>query len=207
MRDCSHVSEPKEPRQIPARPIEQVRERVIAALSEHFARDHLSIDELETRMARVYSSSTPHEVDALLEGLPALTVPAPAETGTELDARAPKMRQRLVAFMGGIVRRGLWVVPRRLRVVAVMGGVDLDLRQAQFPPGITEIHAFVLMGGLAVRVPPGVRLETDGFAFLGGFEDRVDDAGVARDAPVVRITGVAIMGGVDAKVLPIGTDP
>jgi hypothetical protein len=207
MRDCSGVSEPREPRQLPARPIEQVRERVIEALSEHFARDHLSLDELETRMTRVYSASTPLEVDALLEGLPALTVPAPASTGTDLDARAPKMRERLVAIMSGIVRRGLWVIPRRMRVVAVMGGVELDLRQAQLPPGVTEIHAFILMGGLSVSVPPGVRLETDGFAFMGGFEDRVDDAGVSRDAPVVRITGVAIMGGVDARVLPIGAEP
>lgn len=206
MRDCSGVSEPREPRQLPVRPIEQVRERVIEALSEHFARDHLSLDELETRMARVYSASTPQEVDALLEGLPALTVPAPAPTGTDLDTHAPKMRERLVAIMSGIVRRGLWVIPRRVRVVAVMGGVELDLRQAQLPPGVTEIHAFVLMGGLSVAVPPGVRLETDGFAFMGGFEDRVDDAGVSRDAPVVRITGVAIMGGVDAKVLPVGAE-
>ena len=201
------MSESREPRQLPVRSIEQVRERVIEALSEHFARDHLSIDELETRMSRVYAASTPHEVDAILDGLPALAVPAPAPTSGDLDARAPKMRERLVAIMSGVVRRGLWVIPRRLRVVAVMGGVDLDLRQAELPPGVTEIRAFVLMGGLQVRVPPGVRLETDGFAFMGGFEDRIDDPGSApRDAPVVRITGVAIMGGVDARVLAVGAE-
>jgi hypothetical protein len=61
------------------------------------------------------------------------------------------------------------------------------------------------MGGLEVTVAPGVRLETDGFAFMGGFEDRVDDPGAtARDAPVVRVTGIAIMGGVEARVLPVG---
>jgi hypothetical protein len=192
---------------MPARPIEQVRERVIDALSEHFARDHLTLDELETRMARVYAATTPHEVEALLEGLPALAVGAPVPTSLDVDSRAPKLRERLVAIMSGVVRRGLLVIPRRLRAVAIMGGIELDLRQAELPPGVTEIHAFVLMGGLEVTVPPGVRLETDGFAFLGGFEDRVDDPGpIARDAPVVRLTGIAIMGGVEARVLPIGAE-
>lgn len=194
-----------EPRHLPSRPIEQVRERVIEALSEHFARDHLTIDELESRMTRVYAASTPQEVNALLDGLPALTTASPLPATADPYAVAPKMRERLVAVMSGIVRRGLWVIPRRLRVVAVMGGVDLDLRQATFSPGVTEIHAFVLMGGLVVRVPPGVRLETDGFAFMGGFEDRLFEPGAAgRDAPVVRVTGVAIMGGVDARVMAPG---
>ena len=196
-----------EPRHLPVRPIEQVRERVIQALSEHFARDHLTMDELETRMAGVYAASTPQEVDALLQGLPELVAGAPLPMGADSQTPVPKMRSHLVAIMSGVVRRGLWLVPRRLRAIAIMGGVDLDLRHATLSPGVNEIHAFVFMGGLSVRVPPGVRLETDGFAFMGGFDDRVEDPGTAaRDAPVVRITGLAIMGGVDARVLPRGAE-
>jgi hypothetical protein len=195
-----------DPRQLPTRPLEQVRERVIEALSEHFARDNISLDDLETRMARVYSATTPQEVDSLLDGLPALATGAPLPASLEPNAPAPKLRERLVAIMSGIVRRGLWRIPRRLRVVAIMGGVQLDLREAELPPGVTEIRAFIFMGGLDVRVPPGVRLETDGVAIMGGFEDRIDEAGTAKDAPVVRITGVAIMGGVAAQVQAVGAE-
>lgn len=194
-----------DPRQLPVRPIEQVRERVVEALSEHFARDNLSLDELDTRMARVYAATTPQEVDSVLDGLPALPVGAAVPAVSEPNAPPPKIRERLVAIMSGIVRRGLWRVPRRLRVVAFMGGVQLDLREAELPPGVTEIRAFIFMGGLDVRVPPGVRLETDGVAIMGGFEDKLFDPGAAsRDAPVVRITGIAIMGGVAAQVQPVG---
>jgi hypothetical protein len=183
-----------------------VRERVVEVLSEHFSRDNLSLDDLETRMARVYSAATPHEVEAILDGLTALATGAPVPANVDGSfSPTPKLRERLVAIMSGVVRRGLWKIPRRLKVVAIMGGVELDLRQAELPPGVTEISAFVLMGGLVVRVAPGVRLETDGFAFMGGFEDRMHDPGIARpDAPVVRVTGVAIMGGVDAQVLAVG---
>jgi hypothetical protein len=202
MRDSSGVTDP---RQLPTRPIEQVRERVVEALSEHFARDNLTLDDLETRMAGVYAASTPADVEALLDGLPALATGAPVPVAIDSFSTAPKLRERLVAIMSGIVRRGSWKIPRRLKVVAIMGGVELDLRQAELPPGVTEISAFVFMGGLVVRVPPGVRLETDGFAFMGGFEDRIHEPGIARaDAPVVRVTGVAIMGGVDAQVLAVG---
>ena len=201
MRDCSVVTDP---RPLPVRPIEQVRERVVEALSEHFARDHLSLDELETRMARVYSATTPADVDALVADLPALALGAPVTVTPDAYAPTPKLKERLVAIMSGVVRRGLWKVPRRLRVVAIMGGVELDLRQAELPPGVTEITAFVLMGGLEIRVAPGVRLETDGVAIMGGFEDRVHDYGLApADAPVVRVTGIAIMGGVEAQVQPV----
>lgn len=196
-----------DPRHFPTRPIEQVRERVIDALSEHFARDHLTMDELERRMELVYAAATPREVEALLDGLPALTTPAVPATADDM-APVPRLRERLVAIMSGIVRRGVWRIPRRLRVVAVMGGVELDLREAALSPGITEIHAFVFMGGLVVRVPPGVRLETDGVAILGGFEDRVyEPKATAPDAPVVRVTGMAILGGVDAQVLAPGAEP
>ncbi len=201
MRDCSVVTDP---RPLPVRPIEQVRERVVEALSEHFARDHLSLDELETRMARVYAATTPADVDALVADLPALALGAPVTVTPDAYAPTPKLKERLVAIMSGIVRRGLWKIPRRLRVVAIMGGVELDLRQAELPPGVTEITAFVLMGGLEIRVAPGVRLETDGVAIMGGFEDRVHDYGLApADAPVVRVTGIAIMGGVEAQVQPV----
>ena len=155
---------------------------MIEVLSEHFARDHLSLDELETRMARVYAATTPAEIDALVSDLPALAVGAPVTVTPDEYAPTPKLRERLVAIMSGVVRRGSWIVPRRLRVVA-------------------------FMGGLQVRVPPGVRLETDGVAIMGGFEDRVHDPGAARpDAPVVRVTGVAIMGGVDARVQVVGAE-
>jgi hypothetical protein len=52
-----------------------------------------------------------------------------------------------------------------------------------------------------------VRLETDGVAIMGGFEDKLLDAGATgRDAPVVRVTGIAIMGGVSAQVQAVGAE-
>ena len=46
--------------------------------------------------------------------------------------------------MSGVQRRGSWRVPKNLRVVAVMGGVDLDFRDAVFGPGVSEVNVISL---------------------------------------------------------------
>ena len=109
------------------------------------------------------------------------------------------------AVMGGVERKGSWVVPRYLKIVAVMGGAEIDLREARFGPGVTEVELFVLMGGVEVLVPPGVRVECDMAAVMGGFSSDADDplptspTGAAAEPVVVRLTGFAMWGGVGVQ--------
>jgi hypothetical protein len=90
-----------------------------------------------------------------------------------------------------------------MRAIACMGGVVLDLREARLTAPVTDIYVVAVMGGVEITVPPDVRLESDGFAIMGGFEDQLKEpASMDPNAPVVRIHGLAVMGGVEAKVLP-----
>jgi hypothetical protein len=189
-------------RPLPAKQIEHYRTRVIEALSEHFAQDRLTMDELDTLIGRAYTLQTPAALDELLTGLPPLTpsdgVPPTAVT---VPVKAAPAHRTLVALMSGVVRRGAWPVPRKMTVIAVMGGVEIDLRSTPLPDGVTEIRALAVMGGVVVTVPPGVRVESNGFAIMGGFEDQLDRPGATSpDAPVVRLSGFALMGGVEVKV-------
>jgi hypothetical protein len=121
--------------------------------------------------------------------------------------KAPRSRN-FIAVMSGVVRRGAWAVPKHIRALAFMGGVELDLREAVLDPGVTEIEVLAVMGGVVVTVPPNVRLESNGFAFMGGFEDQLKEpASADPNAPVVRLTGFAFMGGVEARVLAPGAPP
>jgi hypothetical protein len=105
-----------------------------------------------------------------------------------------------VAIFSGRSRRGAWVPARKIRAVAVMGGIELDFREALFGTDLVEVHVVALMGGVEVLVPPGVHVDTGGFAFLGGFDEQL---GMPEDlpahAPTVRITGMAVMGGVEVS--------
>lgn len=114
----------------------------------------------------------------------------------------------MVAALGGVERKGRWIPARQNYAVAVMGGVNLDFREALLPPGVTEVWVFTAMGGAEIIVPPGLAVESDGVAILGSFEHR-EDAVLSPDpdAPVLRIRGLAIMGGVEVSIRYPGETP
>lgn len=200
----------------------------MSALGDAYAADQLELDELERRMARVYRATSHDALAEVLHGLStraplaahgqrasqpsqasrpagsanALQSVRAREYGEATIARAEIVPERavLVAVFGGADRKGAWVLPRSVKVFAVMGGVDLDLREAHFAAGVSEIEVFALMGGVDIKVPTGVRVETTGVGIMGGFSISGADADPGPDAPVLRINGVAIMGGVDAKL-------
>ena len=60
-------------------------------------------------------------------------------------------------------------------LVAVFGGVDLDLRKAKFEKD-TVIKAFCLFGGIDIKVPEDVQIKIrSGFVFGGVSDDRKGD--------------------------------
>ena len=191
--------------QIPSEPtLNAERERVVQRLSDAFAADDLAIDQLESRMALVWRARSMDDLAKLVDDLPPSAAVAPAPIASKPAAASTS--KTLLAVMGGVFRRGPWRVPQRIRAVALMGGIQLDLRDAELTSPVVEITAIAIMGGIEVIVPPGVRVEADGLALMGGFEDKVVEPGVvlSPNAPLVRLNGLALMGGVEAKVLNKG---
>lgn len=187
-------------------PLEQTRQSVIVQLTEHFAADNLSVDALEERLDGAHRAATLEELRALVSDLPVVSAGAsPVMTPRTYVSPATgghvAERQFIVGIMGGAERKGVWTPARETFVVALMGGVELDFREARMPPGVTEITIFAVMGGAEIIVPPGVIVDLNGFALMGGF----GQVGYAPpptnpDAPVLRISGFAFMGGVDVSI-------
>ena len=50
-------------------------------------------------------------------------------------------------------RQGSSRVPQHLRVIAVMGGIDLDFPEAVLCPDVSEVSITSVMDGVAVIVP------------------------------------------------------
>ena len=178
------------------------RERTIAALSDFFAHDKLDVGEFERRVTLAHRASSAAELDELLpeasEGkAEALSTQA---TSAMVQAQGIRPKQWMVAFFSGTRRAGTWTCARKLRVVAVMGGVELDFREARLGPGVTEVRVMALMGGVQIIVPPGLAVEAEGIGLMGGFEaiDRTPPA-PEPERPLLRIRGFAFMGGVEVK--------
>lgn len=175
------------------------REQTISRLCDHFAHDHLEAEELEQLIDRAHRAVTLPELDLLLEGLPSLDAPAlPLDAEARLATRLD--HQLVVAVMGGTERRGAWTPARNLYVTSVMGGTVLDFRNAHLDPGVTEVLVLAVMGGVEIIVPPGVHVESNGVGIMGGFGHlNYDRQPVDNRAPVLRVSGLALMGGVEIK--------
>jgi hypothetical protein len=82
-----------------------------------------------------------------------------------------------------------------------MGGAELDFREAPMPPGVTEVRVVAFWGGVDIVVPPDVRIECSGVGILGGFDEaHTAECTTSPEAPVLRVTGLALMGGVSIAV-------
>lgn len=161
----------------------------------------------EERAGRADPAPTPRRNASPVER--AREEPHPTPRVSRVPASRVPDSQFEFAIWSGRKRSGRWVPARTIRVVACMGGVELDFREALFGPGEFEVDVIALMGGVEIVVPPGVHVETGGFAFLGALEDDLT-AGqepAPPDAPTLRITGFALMGGVEVACRPRGDSP
>jgi len=187
------------------------RERTITALCDHFANDRLTVEEFERRLDVANRTSAAPDLEQLLSDLPALTTatqPAAAPTAAPTPlpplAKHGRAEQTLVALMGGVERRGHWQPAQKTLVIAVMGGGMLDFREAQLPPGETEVTVLAVMGGCEIIVPPGMAVDCNGVAIMGGFAHAGDTPRSQHTGPLLRVNGFALMGGVDVQVREIG---
>jgi len=182
--------------------VHDARERVIAALSDAFARDVLDVDEFERRVTLAHTTDTLAQIEALVADLPAATTALAPATVALVAAEAQEApAQTVYAVFGGVERRGAWTVPRNFRVVAMMGGAVLDLREARFPRGVVDLEVKAVFGGVQILVPPGLAVEVSGSAIMGGFQQvNRSPPTPDPDAPLLRVRGLAVMGGVDISM-------
>jgi hypothetical protein len=90
------------------------------------------------------------------------------------------------------------------KVTTVMGGLDIDLRDATLTPSGADLAVFTVMGGVALRVPDTWIVETDGRAIIGGHDVRVSSPEVLpADAPVLRIHARTYFGGLAISAKPV----
>jgi hypothetical protein len=169
------------------------REAAVGRLRVAGGEGRLTLEELAERVELADAARTRGDLDILTADLP--------DTGrrfTPATAEPQKDRGWIVAVMGGAERKGRWRPARRTNVVTVMGGAELDMREAELADEVV-ITAITVMGGIGITVPEGVSVELGGFALMGGNGGPRDKVPPLPDAPVVRVRAFSLMGGTDVK--------
>ncbi|NJD11237.1 MAG: hypothetical protein FIB01_12655 [Gemmatimonadetes bacterium] len=85
-------------------------------------------------------------------------------------------------------------------MLCLMGGTQLDFREVHLPPGVTEVFIIACMGGCDIIVPPDLVVDVSGVAIMGGFGHRSPAPAPHPDLPLLRVHGLALMGGGDVQV-------
>ncbi|MBR8744467.1 DUF1707 domain-containing protein [Nocardiopsis sp. MG754419] len=192
------------------------RDQVAERLREALAEGRLSPVEHEERLDTLYKAKTIGELAPIVSDLPGFGAHGPAglsvteradgTDGMEVlgsDARdlagQSKGSENLVAVFGAAERRGRWLVEPRTNVSVLCGGVELDLREAVLSKHEVTIQLAVILGGVDITVPHGVRVINNTSAILGGTDLHGTDQVTDPNAPVVHLTGTCMLGGVDVK--------
>lgn len=178
------------------------RDNAAAVVNTALAEGRLTPEEHAERLDAIFGAKTHAELVPLLDDLPAsrgahqeMARPRPADADL-----APRRRRRLVAILSGFSRKGAWQPDPVMNIVTILGGAELDFREAVLPGKEIVLRLTTVLGGIGIIVPPDMRVVDNTAAILGGSDvsEKVPDVSDA-DSPVLRVEGVCILGGVGVE--------
>lgn len=180
------------------------RDATLRVLGDHASVGRLTLDELEERSAKALAAKTRGDLAQLTRDLPATDAAgAAAPSAPEAPAARPRQPVRwMVALLGGGHHSGRFRAVGSINAVALLGGAEIDLRNAEIEGGELTVNAFALLGGPDIYVPDTVEVEISGVALLGGVEQQGSMRNPRPGAPVIRVRGFALLGGANVYRLP-----
>lgn len=150
------------------------RNTAVQRVQDAFTGGYISHEEMDERLHQVLSARTEHEIGTAVDNLPAVD---PGATST------------IAAATGRIQRRGVWRVPRNLKVESAFGRVHLDLSQAIFEHPALDIELQLGTGRAMITVPRDAVVDIEGLHT--GWKDTRYKArrGSAGGGVLIRISG------------------
>jgi len=183
------------------------RHRVAELLREAAGEGRLDIEELDERLEAAYSAKTYGDLVPLTADLPlnAPQHPTPARPHVSVPGVPAVRYDSSLAIMGGTSRKGLWEVGPTHTAFALMGGVDIDLREARLTSRETVIRAYAIWSGIDIYVNAYTRVIVDGVGIMGAFDQARDKVTpeLGPDSPLVRVSGFALMAGITVHRKPM----
>jgi cell wall-active antibiotic response 4TMS protein YvqF len=87
-------------------------------------------------------------------------------------------------------------------IFCLMGGYELDLRDAHINQDEAVLHVRAIMGGVELRIPDTWRLTVRGTPIMGAFEDKTRPRALGAgepEGPRLILEGSVVMGGVEIR--------
>lgn len=180
------------------------RHQVAEILREAAGEGRIDLTELDERLEATYAAKTYADLVPITSDLASRAhqpqeVTRPAATSPYVTEGAAV--EHRFAILSGYDRRGVWVVPEHLKVLALLGGVELDMREARFAAHEVVVTINAFMGGASIILGPHINVVIEGLGIMGGYSgpSGLVAAQLDHHSPTVRVRGVAIWGGVSVE--------
>ena len=106
---------------------------------------------------------------------------------------------RGTSIFGGIEDKIVAQDFRDGEAVAILGGIDLDLRQAELSNGQATLDVTSIFGGIRLRVPRGWRVNLRNVTLFGSVEHNREQPDPEAETGVLTIVGTALFGGLEVS--------
>lgn len=186
------------------RPIEQVREECIDKLIINYSHGVISSDAFERRLDELMTSEVHSDMLALVADL---------EMNTDKKYDATKEQQftpnyaettddevlTINSILSSAERSGQWSVPKRIKVLNVIGSVTLDFTDAIFHHQNITVEIFSILASDEIYVPENVNVVCQTYGVVSSIENKSPSL-AHRQAPTITIVGKSIIGSLEIKV-------
>jgi hypothetical protein len=166
------------------------RDATLRLLGDHAAVGRLTLDELEERSGQALAAKTRGELATLTSDLP-----QEGDHAQPAPVRAKKPVRWMVAIMAGSHRRGRFRAVGSINAIAIMGGDEIDLREAEIEGGELTLNLVAICGGANIYIPDSIEVEVGGFSLMGGNTEVGSERSPRPGAPLIRIRTWNLMGG------------
>lgn len=186
------------------RPFDQVREEAIDQLIMNYSHGVLSAEAFERRLD-IATEATSHQ--QLVDVVADLTlVPDKHYQQQRERTFAPQYQsgndtrhENIINVLSSNQHNGQWLVPAEIRIINVMGSVELDFSEAIFQHQEIVIRVNNWLGSLDIQVPEQINVVSKMFNIVGSTSNRAP-SNRGRQAPKIVIEGYSILGSLDVKL-------
>jgi hypothetical protein len=173
-------------------PMEELQKEVEKRLQWGYAHGHITLGQLEERLAKLINCQSKETLLSLLEDIPS----EKTEKYSQEYQYRPEENETLIAIFSSNDRKGRWIVPRQVNCFSLFGSCSLDLRNAEFPHDKLEIRGLSIFGSIDVKVPPEIEVSAGGIPIFGSISNQTK---AERPRKLIRFKGIAIFGSFHAR--------
>lgn len=180
------------------------RDQVMTVLATAYAEGRLTKPEHDERTEAAASAQTFDDLIPLTRDLVPLHAPIERRPSPDqqivtptIDRHSSGESDTLIAVFGGTSRSGHWRARKRINLIALFGGNELDFTDAVFESDVIEITGFWMFGGCDITVPEGVEIRDRVVGIFGGSD--VKHTKPVPGGPTIVVKGLALFGGCDIK--------